>query len=107
MISFIIEESSKTLFNILINSLPKELNSSSTNPKTPENMHILQPKHTKLKEKESEELLEKLNISKAQIPKILSTDPGLPEGCSIGDVIKIERKEPESEKINTYHRVVV
>jgi DNA-directed RNA polymerase subunit H (RpoH/RPB5) len=70
-------------------------------------MHILQPKHTKLKEKEAEELLEKLNISKAQLPKILSTDPGLPEECSIGDMIKIERKEPDSDKLNVYYRVVV
>ena len=70
-------------------------------------MHILQPKHIKLKEKEEEELLESLNISKAQLPKILSTDPGLPEECSVGDIIKIERKEPESEKTNVYYRVVV
>jgi len=70
-------------------------------------MHILQPKHTKLKEKEEQKLLEKLNISKAQLPKILSTDPALPEGCVVGDVIMIERKEPESERVNVYYRVVV
>jgi DNA-directed RNA polymerase subunit H (RpoH/RPB5) len=44
-------------------------------------MHILQPKHIKLNEKESEELLKKLNISKSQLPKILLNDPALPEGC--------------------------
>ena len=49
-------------------------------------MHILQPKHIKLNEKESDELLSKLNVSKAQLPKILSTDPMLPEGCAIGDI---------------------
>ena len=70
-------------------------------------MHILQPKHTKLKEKEIEELLKRLNISKAQLPKILSTDPGLPEGCVTGDILEIERKEPDSEKVNTYYRVIV
>lgn len=70
-------------------------------------MHILQPKHIKLKEKEFEELLQKFNISKAQLPKILSTDPALPEDCSTGDIIKIERKEPDSEKVNVYYRVVV
>ncbi len=64
-------------------------------------MHILQPKHIKLSEKESEELLRKLNISKAQLPKILSTDAGLPEGCDIGDIIKIMRKT------GVYYRVVV
>jgi len=64
-------------------------------------MHILQPKHIKLNEKEAEELLKKLNVSKAQLPKILSTDAALPEGCSVGDIIKIERKS------GTYFRVVV
>jgi DNA-directed RNA polymerase subunit H (RpoH/RPB5) len=68
-------------------------------------MHILQPKHTKLNEKEVEELLDKLNISKAQLPKILSNDPALPENCVVGDVIKIERKG--EDEINTYFRVVV
>ncbi len=87
-------------------------------------MHILQPKHTKLNEKESEELLLKLNIDKSQFPKILSSDPALPEGCVIGDIIKIERdkklenfsplksseksKEDSKEnKFNIYYRVVV
>jgi DNA-directed RNA polymerase subunit H (RpoH/RPB5) len=64
-------------------------------------MHILQPKHIKINEKESEELLKKLNISKAQLPKIFSTDAGLPEGCNVGDIIKIERKS------GVYYRVVV
>ena len=70
-------------------------------------MHILQPKHTKLKEKEIEDLLKKLNVSKAQLPKILSTDPGLPEGCVTGDIMEIERKDLDSDKVNTYYRVVV
>ncbi len=64
-------------------------------------MHILQPKHIKLSEKESEELLKKLNVSKAQLPKILSTDAALPEGCNVGDIIKIERKS------GVYFRVIV
>jgi DNA-directed RNA polymerase subunit H (RpoH/RPB5) len=64
-------------------------------------MHILQPKHIKLNEKETEELLKKLNISKAQLPKILSNDAALPEGCSVGDIIKIDRKS------GVYFRVVV
>lgn len=68
-------------------------------------MHILQSKHIKLKEEEAEKLLEKFNISKSQLPKILSSDPGLPEECSVGDLIKIERKD--KDKINLYYRVVV
>lgn len=69
-------------------------------------MHILQPKHSKLNEKECEKLLTDLNISKAQLPKILSTDSALPEGCVVGEIIKIERKDEEG-KINIYFRVVV
>ena len=68
-------------------------------------MHILQPKHTKMTEKEVNELLEKLNISKAQLPKILSSDSALPEGSIPGDVIRIERKN--GDEINLYFRVVV
>jgi len=68
-------------------------------------MHILQPKHTKLKEKEVEDLLKKFNISKAQLPKILSSDAGLPEACKVGDIVKIERKE--GDKVVLFHRVVV
>jgi DNA-directed RNA polymerase subunit H len=54
-------------------------------------MHILQPLHTKLKPEEAEKLLTELNISLAQLPKIKITDPALPEGCEISDIIKIER----------------
>ena len=64
-------------------------------------MYILQLKHIKLSEKESEEMLKRLNVSKAQLPKILSTDAALPEGCNVGDIIKIERKS------GVYHRVVI
>lgn len=68
-------------------------------------MHILQPKHIKISEKEAEKLLGDLNISKSQIPKILSSDPALPENCSIGDIIKIERKK--GGETDPYYRVVV
>lgn len=68
-------------------------------------MHVLQPKHIKLSEKDAQELITKLNISKTQLPKIFLNDPALPEGSKIGDIIKIERKE--GDKINVYYRVVV
>jgi DNA-directed RNA polymerase subunit H len=72
-------------------------------------MHELQPKHTKLKREEVEKLTSQLNISLAQLPKIRITDPALPEGCEIEDVIKIERAEikEDGEKIAyPYYRVV-
>ena len=67
-------------------------------------MHVLQPKHTKLKQEEVDKLLLKLNISLTQLPKIKITDPGLPEGSEIGDIIKIERII-DSKRI-IYYRVV-
>jgi len=68
-------------------------------------MHILQPKHLKISKKEEEELLGKINISRTQLPKIKSTDPALPEGINVGDLVKIERKE--GDKTFTYYRVIV
>ncbi len=68
-------------------------------------MHILQPKHSKLSEKDSKEVLQKFNVSKSQLPKIYSTDAALPEGCVSGDMIKIERKEGENTYV--YYRVVI
>ena len=68
-------------------------------------MNILQSKQIKMSEKEAQDLLDKLNISKCQLPKIFSNDPSLPEGCNVGDVVKIERKEQDD--LNVYYRVVV
>jgi len=68
-------------------------------------MHILQPKHFKLKPEEASKLLEKYNISLSQLPKIKLGDVALPENCKIGEIIKIERKE--KDKAVEYFRVVV
>ncbi len=59
-----------------------------------------------MNEKEVNELLAKFNISKAQLPKIFLTDPALPQNSQIGDVIKIEREDSETNKINIYYRYV-
>lgn len=67
-------------------------------------MHILQPKHTKLKPNEVKELVAKYNISLAQLPKIKNTDPALGEGYVPGEVVRIERKE--GDKVHEYYRVV-
>jgi DNA-directed RNA polymerase I, II, and III subunit RPABC1 len=64
-------------------------------------MHILQPKHTKLSEEEVKKVLDRYNISLAQLPKISSKDAAVPEGSKKGDVIKIERAS------EVYHRVVI
>ncbi len=67
-------------------------------------MHILQPKHVKLKSDDVKVLLEKYNISFSQLPKIKQVDPCAPEGSVPGDILKIERKD--GDKIYFYYRVV-
>jgi len=67
-------------------------------------MHVLQPQITKLKPEDVDKLLSKLNISLTQLPKIKITDPSLPEGSEISNVLKIERSL-DGEK-STYYRVV-
>lgn len=67
-------------------------------------MHILQPKCLKLSQNEVDKLLAELNISLIQLPKIKINDPAMPEGCQIGEVIKIERNI-EGKK-TFYYRVV-
>lgn len=69
-------------------------------------MHILQPKHTKLKTSDIEELMKRYNVSLSQLPKIKLEDPALPKDCKVGDIIKIERKG-ENEKVEIFYRVVV
>ena len=68
-------------------------------------MHVLQSKHYKLKPEEAVKLLEKYNISLSQLPKIRLGDVALPENCSIGDIIAVERKA--KGKTSEYFRVVV
>jgi DNA-directed RNA polymerase subunit H (RpoH/RPB5) len=68
-------------------------------------MHILQPKHVKLKTDEVNSLVAKYNISVSQLPKIKADSFGVPENCERGDIVKIERKF--GDKIRLYYRVVV
>lgn len=67
-------------------------------------MHILQPKHSKLKPDEVKKLLDKYNITISQLPKVSIKDAAIPEGSSQGDVLKIERKEEGKSVI--YYRVI-
>ncbi len=54
--------------------------------------HVLIPKHTKLSEKEKEELFNKYNISIRELPKILTSDPAIRHlDAKENDIIKIER----------------
>lgn len=69
-------------------------------------MHDLVPKHEILPKKKTEELLVKYNITKAQLPSILITDPAL-KGLEVkrGDIIKITRNAVTGT--NYAYRVVI
>ena len=68
-------------------------------------MHILQPKYTILNSQEVEKLVNDLNISLAQLPKIKLSDISLPENSKVSDVVKIERIS--GDKKVDYYRVVI
>ncbi len=69
--------------------------------------HKLVPEHILLSEEEGLALLEKFNISKNQLPKILQSDPALQgKDPEVGDIIKILRNSPTVGKTE-YFRVVI
>jgi len=90
---------------LLLQDKAKLIKTRQLDTKMPHIAHILQPKHSLLKQKEVEDILEKYNVSISQLPKIKITDPALPEGANVGDVIKIERKDDSGT--HHYFRVVI
>jgi DNA-directed RNA polymerase subunit H len=68
-------------------------------------MHVLQPRHVKLKPEEAKALFKSLNVNPSQLPKIKKDDPALSGDAKIGDIIRIDRKT--GEKLASYYRVVV
>ena len=68
--------------------------------------HELVPKHTKLSDKAVSELLERLDIEKEQLPKILTTDAQVKAlAAKVGEIIEIDRKSYTSGRTK-YYRVV-
>ncbi len=69
--------------------------------------HSLVPKHSKLSEKETKDLLEKYSITIKELPRILKKDPTLNDlNVKSGDVIKIVRKSPTAGEA-IYYRCVI
>ncbi len=69
--------------------------------------HVLVPKHTKLSDKEKEEIFLKFNITEFNLPKILKTDAAVKAlNAKPGDVIKIERESATAGKA-IYYRAVI
>lgn len=69
--------------------------------------HILVPKHTKLSNKEIDELLNTYNVSKRQLPRISKNDAAIKDmKLKVGDIVKIKRESPTVGEY-TFFRVVV
>lgn len=80
---------------------------SSKEPKYDVSKHYLVPKHTKLNEKEKQELLEQYGITVKELPKILRKDPAIVRlNAAVGDVIKIARNSPTAIEAVFYRGVV-
>jgi len=75
--------------------------------KTEVENHVLVPKHEVLDEESVKKVLEKYNILKKDLPRILENDTALKEVIvKKGDVIKITRTSPVIGT-SIYYRVVV
>lgn len=69
--------------------------------------HTLVPKHEKLSEGETTELLNKYNIIKLQLPKISRKDPAIKNlEINPGNIIKITRDSLTAGK-TVFYRLVV
>ncbi len=69
--------------------------------------HGLVPKHTKLSDKEKEELLAAYQITSKELPKIKKNDPGIAHlEVKEGDVIKIVRASMTAGETIFYRGVV-
>lgn len=69
--------------------------------------HELVPEHEIISKKEIDAVLKNYNVTKGQLPKILSTDPVVKMiKAETGDVLKITRNSKTAGK-SVFYRVVV
>ena len=69
--------------------------------------HELVPKHEPLSEKEAEAALAAFQLTKAQLPRMMSRDPVARYfGLKRGDVVKITRKSETAGTYSTYRQVM-
>jgi len=69
--------------------------------------HEAVPEHRKMTEDEVEELLEKFDADKSDLPKIERTDAALKQmDIEVGDVLEINRESPTAGKTTYYRRVI-
>jgi len=69
--------------------------------------HELVPEHEVLSEEEAEEVLERYDISRSQLPKIKEKDP-VAEAMDLesGDVVEVTRESPTAGEKTAYRLVI-
>ena len=68
--------------------------------------HALVPKHVKLSDKDTKEILSRYNVVVEQLPRILKSDPAIQQlDVKEKDVIKITRPSPTNIETVFYRRV--
>ena len=69
--------------------------------------HVLVPKHTKVSEKEKNDVLNTYAITLKELPRIFASDPAVLDlAVKEDDVVKIARQSPTAGEIFFYRRVV-
>ena len=69
--------------------------------------HTLVPEHRLLgDEADVEAVLEEYGVRKADLPKIASDDPALPDGAEVGDVVEIVRDSRTTDVARVYRLVI-
>jgi DNA-directed RNA polymerase subunit H len=69
--------------------------------------HEAVPEHRKLEEDEIEDVLDKFDADKSDLPKIERTDAALKQmDAEVGDVIEIVRESPTAGETTYYRRVI-
>ena len=67
--------------------------------------HELVPEHRVLAEEDLEDVLTEYDIDRTDLPKIKRTDPALPDGAEVGDVIEIVRDSRTTDRAVVYRLV--
>ena len=68
--------------------------------------HTLVPEHTLLSDAEVEDVLDEYDIKRTDLPKIIASDPAVPDGAEVGDVLRIERESRTTDRAIVYRLVI-
>ena len=68
--------------------------------------HELVPEHSVMDEAALEDVLDEYDIKRTDLPKIKRSDPALPDGAEVGDVIEIVRDSRTTDQATVYRLVV-